>query len=63
MRIYEFTRSARIKEIADYVKEELAKGEKMEKRKLIIAIMLRYNVSRRTATDYLETAMLKNELE
>lgn len=62
MRVYEFKREKRIEEIQELLKDMKLKGEVIDNKKLVIAIMNRYNIARRTAGEYLGVAMFKNEL-
>ena len=62
MNTREYARKMRVNEIANWLKEELEKGEDHERKKIISTITAKYNVARRTASDYLEASMIKNEL-
>lgn len=63
MRVYEYKREARIQEIKEMLKEEAKEGNIHKRAKLITIISMKYNVSRRTASDYLNVAQFQNELE
>lgn len=62
MRVYEFQREKRIQEVAGLIKEMSIAGEPMDKRKLILAISNRFNISKKTAGEYLGVAIYRNEL-
>jgi len=61
MRIYEFKRQARVEEIRELLKNMEIDGEPMDLKKIITAISAHYNVSRKTAGDYMEAAKFKND--
>lgn len=61
MRIYEFKRQKRVEEISAFIKESQLKGETITRKDWISAIMSKYNVSRKTALEYFDTASYKNE--
>lgn len=56
VRIYEYKREKRIEEIAEMLKEMERSGEIEPRKRIITVISLKYNVSRRTAADYLMAA-------
>ena len=58
--IYEFKREKRIEEITELLKEMMIKGEMINKKEVIAAIMSRYNISHRTASEYFMVAKYKN---
>ncbi len=58
--LYEFKRTARINEIAEMLKNMKAVGEQASKKQIILKIMNAYNISQRTASEYLGVAILKN---
>ncbi len=58
--IYDFKREKRIEEITELLKEMIVKGDIISKKEVIAAIMARYNVSQRTASEYFMVAKYKN---
>ena len=62
MNTREYARKMRVEELSKFLKDEMEKGETHERKKVITIITAKYNVSRRTAADYLEASMIKNEL-
>lgn len=58
----EWLRKERTTEVTDFVKSSLDKGEKLQRKELIIALMVKYNISRKTALDYINVAFFKNGL-
>lgn len=62
VRVYEYLREKRITEITAMLKELALEGTVEPRKKLLAAICLKYNVSARTAADYLNAAQYQNEL-
>lgn len=60
MRVYEFQREKRIEEIVDLLREMAIAQEPMDKKKLLNAISSKYNISKRTAGEYLGVAIFRN---
>ena len=58
----EYRRKERIDEISAIIKSSEQDGEIPKRNKLITVIMYKYNVSRKTALDYLNVAQYQNEL-
>ena len=56
----EFARKKRIEEIIEIIKESKISGESFKKKEVILALMNRYNVAQRTATEYYEQASFAN---
>lgn len=56
MRIYEYLRKKRIEELIEALNEEKKTGEEINKKKLVIGLMMKYNISRKTALEYLQVA-------
>ena len=58
--IYQFKREARLEEITELVKNMKRDGDLFDRKKIIVAIMSKYNTSQRTASEYLKIAEFRN---
>jgi len=56
---YIWRREQRIEEIKEMLKDNEKEGEFYSRKKLITAISVKYNVSRRTAAEYLDAAQFQ----
>jgi hypothetical protein len=59
--VYQFKREKRIEEITELVKNMKSSGDVFNKKQIIMTIMMKYDVSQRKASEYLEIAIFKNE--
>ena len=61
MKQQEFIRNCRTDECAELLKQIDIKQEQIKFEEIILAVMVKYNVARRTALEYLKAGKYKND--
>lgn len=61
MNTRQHARKERINEIIEFIQSQESNGEVIVKRDMILALMARYNLTQRTATEYYNQAKFEND--